>query len=748
MQLRAVSRYARLLAVLMTLVVMLQLVLSGRPSISQAAQAVEISGVPYQVKITTDDQPNSTRNLRPPNSRTVRPTSATFQVTYNGFSAFPSAQAAFQYAVDVWSSQLNSSVPIKVVANWSSLGGCGSGCTILGSAGPYTFYRDFPNAPQAGTFYPKALANSLAGYNINSGTEEIDASFNQDYASWYFGTDGNVPAGKVDFASVVLHELGHGLGFSGSMRVSSGSGSWGLGNPLYPTTYDRFTVNGSNQSLINTALFPNNSTQLGNQLISGSVFFNGPNANAANGGSPARLYAPNPWRQGSSISHFDETTYNGTSNALMTPSIGSGEVEHNPGPIMLAIFKDMGWRVASVAQAPNPPTGLTATAASGQSVNLAWTSGGGETGFKVERGASAGGPFSQIGTSGATTYTDSGLTPGTTYYYRVRATNATGDSAYTNVAGVTLPPNAPTNLTATATPAHNTNLAWTPGGGQTGFTLERALAAGGPFSQIATPGASATSYTDSGLTAGTTYYYRIKATGVGGDSAYSNIVSVTQPPNAPTGLTASAVSSRRIGLSWTSQGGGLTGFTIERSLAAGGPFSQVGLVNASTTTYTDAGLSANTLYYYRVVATNAGGNSDYSNVASATTNAVTVSLIVKIATDGGDALDGNTPDTLSYALKNVGVDQQIIFQLPGGGTTVTVSGALRPVPDGAAIYGGSCGTSGITITASGSAATTNVNGLTLNNALLTNIKVSKFGGRQIVAGSGDSVIQCSRAGKN
>jgi len=106
--------------------------------------------------------------------------------------------------------------------------------------------------------------------------------------------------------------------------------------------YDRFAVNGSGQYLISD--FVNNSPELAAQLTSGNIYFNGPNAMKANGNANVKLYAPGTFSAGSSYSHLDEI-FNGTPNALMTYSIGSGESIHNPGSVTLCMFKDMGWTV-------------------------------------------------------------------------------------------------------------------------------------------------------------------------------------------------------------------------------------------------------------------------------------------------------------------------------------------------------------------------------------------------------------------
>ena len=255
----------------------------------------------------------------------------TITVNYTGFT--PQAQAAFQHAVNIWAGQLTSPVTIVVDAEFAPLG---SG--VLGSAGPW-IVRDRTGLPP-GTWYPVALANKIAGVDLLPGSSDIDAQFSRTF-TWYYGTDGNAPSGTYDFVSVVLHELGHGLGFVGLANVSGGSGSVGSGG--FPIIYDRFTENGVGQALLT---FPNPSPELGSQLTGNNLYFDGPRTRQANGGNPARLYAPTTWRGGSSYSHLDEATYPaGNPNSLMTPQIASREAIHDPGPITRAIFEDTGWAV-------------------------------------------------------------------------------------------------------------------------------------------------------------------------------------------------------------------------------------------------------------------------------------------------------------------------------------------------------------------------------------------------------------------
>lgn len=265
---------------------------------------------------------------------------ANFSVTYTGFT--PAAQAAFQAAVNVWSVLLATPVTIRIDAHWTPLAP-----RVLGSAGPASFNRDFTSAPSPGTWYPIALANKIAGRDLATHPTDahIKANFSSSFPNWYLGSDGRTPSNQYDLMSVVLHEIGHGLGFIGSMHfdAATGQGSWGLRTP-FPLAYDRFVKNAQGQSLLDTALFPNPSSALAGQLQSNQLFFNGPNTRNANGGRPAQIYAPIRWEEGSSFSHLNEVSFpSGNANSLMTPQIGMGEAIHSPGPVGLAILHDQGW---------------------------------------------------------------------------------------------------------------------------------------------------------------------------------------------------------------------------------------------------------------------------------------------------------------------------------------------------------------------------------------------------------------------
>ncbi len=185
----------------------------------------------------------------------------------------------------------------------------------------------------------------------------------------------------------------------------------------------------------------------------------------------------------------------------------------------------------------------------------------------------------------------------------------------------------PSGLSAAAVSQTGINLSWTDNANnETNYLIERSSSAGAPFVQIASLGANANSFADSGLSAGTTYFYRVRATNGSVNSNYSNIASATtsagggtpQPPAAPSNLSAVA-QGQTIVLNWIDNSNNETGLDLQRSLSPGSGFVSIANLGANTTTFTDQGLVASTTYYYRLRATNADGNSSFSNTASAQT---------------------------------------------------------------------------------------------------------------------------------
>ena len=372
---------------------------------------------PVLSQSSTETSSSSPDRASGPQASVLAPTS-TFVVNYSGFTA--EQQASYQSAIDVLKTLIVAPQPIVINASFASLPP-----GVVGSAGP-TYLQPLPdNSVQGHTFYPAALANQKTNSDTDPAQADVQTQFGTAFNSqWYFGT-GTVPSNLIDFKSVVMHEVWHGLGFLGSMDVRSGLGSWGFGTPI-PAVYDRHTTNTAGVPLLDGSAFPKGSAALAGQLTGGALQFVGANTRRSNGGANPRLYAPSTWEPGSSYAHLNEATFPaGNANSLLTPSIAAGETIHSPGPISLGIFRDMGWNTKIVPAATVAPT---ATAGVG-SVTVSWTApdnGGDTISSYVVRPSNGGAPMTVSGNVTSTTF--SGLAAGTPVSFTVVAANGIGSS--------------------------------------------------------------------------------------------------------------------------------------------------------------------------------------------------------------------------------------------------------------------------------------------------------------------------------
>jgi hypothetical protein len=196
----------------------------------------------------------------------------------NGTTLGQQRLIAFQYAASLWGQTLDSTVPIRIRAQFVPLG-----TNVLGSAGPTVRFRDFPNAPQAGTWYHSALANKLAGFDLLSLadaqaanvdpalSDDINANFSSEF-NFYLGLDNN--HGPLnDLVAVLLHEFAHGLGFSQSASLGTGALLGG-----FPDTYNRKLFDNS------TGLYwtqMTNAERLASSTRFGRVVLDSPGVNTA-----------------------------------------------------------------------------------------------------------------------------------------------------------------------------------------------------------------------------------------------------------------------------------------------------------------------------------------------------------------------------------------------------------------------------------------------------------------------------------
>jgi FG-GAP-like repeat/Viral BACON domain len=417
---------------------------------------------------------------------------------------------AFQRAAGIWGALLSSAVTIRVSATFDPLA-CNATSAILGSAGPLTAFRDFGGALVGSTWYPSALANALHGTDLD-GSNDINAQFNSALGTtcafprgWYYGLDGNA-GGNIDFVTVLLHELGHGLGFITLVNLTSGAKALGL-NDAFMLNLENHGASPSDYPSMTDAQRVAASTNTGN------LHWVGAHVRAASGvlvagkvGDHVRMFAPNPQQPGSSVAHWDTAL---APDQLMEPMY---TVPLDP-TLELALFQDIGWTLLQVSGTPT----LQVT-----------------PGTSVAAAGSQGGPFSPSAfqyqlsaTSGSVNFSISGMPSWLTV-------SATSGTVTTSPTTVTFTVNASANGLAAATygPATVTFTNTTNGQGNT--TRTATLTVNPPSALQVTP---ATTIAASGIQGGpfspSAFQYQLSTTtGVAGFSI----------SGLPSWLTASATS--------------------------------------------------------------------------------------------------------------------------------------------------------------------------------------------------------------
>jgi|GEM_PF-1391424 hypothetical protein len=260
------------------------------------------------------------------------------------------------------------------------------------------------------------------------------------------------------------------------------------------------------------------------------------------------------------------------------------------------------------------PSDLQVFIISDSDIKLTWTQEEERiSGFRIDRKAGSE-SFTQIAQVGkdVTEYTDTGLNYGTDYTYRVKAFSDENESGYAMSNTTTMSIPSPSNLTATPIDDQSIQLTWVDNCVfENGYRLERSED-GVSFTQITEVGEDVTEYTDTGLTFGTDYTYRVKAFTDENESGYAMSNTMTMSIPSPSNLTATPIDDQSIQLTWSDNCGFESGFRLERS--DGGSYAQIAELGANITEYTDIGLNYGTdyTYTYRVKAFTDDNESDYT----------------------------------------------------------------------------------------------------------------------------------------
>ena len=255
-----------------------------------------------------------------------------FVVNYKNFPDW--AKNEVQAAIDLWAVNFDSKVPVNVDATWAR----SSTSDILGSARPDRYYSKFSGAPDPSLWYASALANAVAGKDLDLDNPEIIIQINSE-ADWDLDGLGTPTRYEYDLKSVMFHEMAHGLGFlSTSSFIFDRTKGQNVGILLQPTPFDAYLQTEDGNRLVD---LPSPSFELG-QALTSRLVWSGPEGIKANNGVKPLMYTPTSYEGGSSVSHVDENTFtNSGTDAVMTPNLEAGEVFNEPGPILLAMMKDL-----------------------------------------------------------------------------------------------------------------------------------------------------------------------------------------------------------------------------------------------------------------------------------------------------------------------------------------------------------------------------------------------------------------------
>ncbi|MCH3963530.1 MAG: fibronectin type III domain-containing protein [Clostridium sp.] len=322
---------------------------------------------------------------------------------------------------------------------------------------------------------------------------------------------------------------------------------------------------------------------------------------------------------------------------------------------------------------PGVPTGLQALGLNESSIKLNWDVVSGADSYNIYRSDSEAGEYSKVGSASGTSYENTGLESGKTYYYKITAVNGAGESeksasasaATHNETPTPALPGVPTGLQASGLDESSIRLSWNNVSGADSYNIYRSETEAGEYSKVGST--SGTSYEDTGLESGKTYYYKVTAVNGAGESERSanaeatthSEIPVPALPTVPSGLHAEGLDESRIELSWNNVSEA-TGYNIYRSESETGGYSKIG--STSGTSYEDIGLESRKMYYYKITAVNGAGESEKSSgVSAATHNETPTPALPEVPT--GLQASGLNENSIGLSWDNVsGADSYNIYR--------------------------------------------------------------------------------------
>ncbi|MCM3409986.1 pectinesterase family protein [Metabacillus litoralis] len=337
-----------------------------------------------------------------------------------------------------------------------------------------------------------------------------------------------------------------------------------------------------------------------------------------------------------------------------------GRFDMNTGNSSISTLYLDNIQIYNPSNVPSKPTDVTSVAGNGQ-IKLNWSPARGATSYNVKRSTAADGTFETIATNVTDlTFKDTGLENETTYYYVVTGVNSVGEGEVSTVVSVTPSSAVPLPAAPAVTPVSKSGsveLTWQAVEAADIYTVKRSTTEGGTFEAIATVTAPATSYLDSGLDNGTSYYYIVQASGVGGDGPDSEVVTVkANAPLAHPENVKTKVGNSKVEITWD-QVQGATSYTVKRSTTKGGYYIPVA-TDLTELIFKDETVENGTTYYYVVTAASEDLESMISAEATAKpyeyvngTTSVPTGLGASATTDQVELKWNAVEGTTSYTVK-------------------------------------------------------------------------------------------------
>lgn len=583
--------------------------------------------------------------------RTSQAATSQIEVTYlNNCSggAWPEdAKTAFEYAADIWEAHLNTPVPIRIEATWAPLDE-----GILGGTSP-TIVETTSSA--SGDLFPNTLY-TIANASAITGTDlvtELDTDFdmtmdiNCEFEDWYMGTDANPPAGMYDFVTVFLHEIGHGIGFTGSMigNATTRIADWGYGQSDFSMVYDKYTLDEEFHQVINTDIYPRRSELLYDALTGqlGGIYFSGHQAEFAFENMRVQLHSPNPFVQGQSYSHLNQQVYGNSPDALMRPFLDAEFAVHSPGPIFCGLLNDFNWPLGQACLDLLPDEGFlnrpflvfpaNGSFESTLDPTMMWQAVAGAAEYRIQVATDFN--FEDVIIDQVVTGTSydiqQNLEYSTLYFWRVQAMSAGGNSKFSSKYRFTTT-NSPPDAIALTQPDDNAenmrpgfSFVWQASSRADEYQIQ--VADNPDFSSpeidatVSVPRYLNTSVLDFS----TMYYWRVRGLNSAGPGDWSEVRSfstIIEKPD-PVTLISPSENENQVSVSATlnwSKSSRASEYNIQVSQNESFSSDAVIQLTSSEPMVTLSNpLEFATIYYWRVKATNIGGESDWSEANQFTT---------------------------------------------------------------------------------------------------------------------------------